>query len=820
MVEGFGPIDAAIVAVGEAPGATEAEIGRPFVGASGNLWNVILDEVGIKRPEIRIENLCEERPPHNKIEALSSEVLAKWVRDLRNRIADLKGKHVIVPMGNYACFALTGKGKVKAGLRKALGEAVNATEAEKKAGITKLRGSIYQYTDINGAGCKVIPTIHPAWYLHGNMKRLRRAYVDWGRIKKEATSHRIVRRPRKYLIDPAPHEIEQYIQFIAANPQVPLSIDIETWGNTLSCVGFAHSPDYSITITTVSKEQREKVFPYIKWLCETQNPKILQNGLYDTYWLKSYGIRLNNWVWDTMAMHHAFDPTDEHALDYLCSIYIEDYRYWKDEAKDAEEIKKYATDLSSLWTYNGMDCCYTHELFNHLYGELEQRGLVTFYNQHYVEMFQPLLAMMTHGVQVNVKGQKEWCKKLLLECAELRQGLKEIAGEDLYAVKDFSPKKLMRFFYETLNLPKRFNRKTRKPSLDAKALGFLINKYDKAREPGKLLLDHRSKAKMASFMKGAWDKDGKIRCSYKFTTEAGRLKSAKNPMRKGYNLQNPDRRIRDTFLPDKGTVFIRIDMSQIEDRIVKMYTRQPKMVELANRHPSEYDAHTHNATMIFKIPESEVDYDRRYFAKKVVHGSQRALGANGLSEALLKEGYVKAPKQCQVMIDSYFREFPEILEHYFPFIRQLIMKYRSLTNTWGRVINFKYDQLDADLYRRGYSWPPQSECADLLNQWGIVPAYKYVVERGLETRLNMQIHDEVAASCPPSEAYDYAMFVVKSLEQPRWYFGNKLVVPAEVTIGKSWKDSRFEFKRMPSRKEFDEVVYSVYDEVMKGENNG
>jgi len=813
MVSGFGPENARIIVVGEAPGRTEEKIGKPFVGASGNLWNVVLQKVGLFRPEIRVENLCEVRPPGNKIEAIPSEKLALWVKDLRRRIDSFKGANVVVPMGNYACFALTGKGKVKAGIRKALGEDIKVTAAEKKAGITKLRGSIYRYRTSEERELKVIPTIHPAWYLHGNMKKLRRAYIDWERIKKESASPYIYRRDRRHLIDPTEYEIQQYCGFIKANPQFPLAIDIETWGNTLSCVGFAHSPDYSITITTTIKEQRERYLPYIKWLCETPNEKILQNGLYDTYWLKPFGIELKNWFWDTMAMHHALDPSDEHALDYLCSIYIRDYRYWKDEAKDAEEIRKYATDLSSLWTYNGMDCCYTHELFSCLLQELENNGFLEFYKQHYLEMFQPLLAMMSHGVRVDVQGQKKWCKKLLEECYRVRKELRSLAGEELYAKKDFSPVKLKRFFYETLKLPKQFNRKTRSISLDEKALKKLINKYERAKKPGKLLLEHRKKAKMASFMKGAWDKDGRIRCSYKFTTESGRLKSAKNPKRKGYNLQNPDRRIRGTFLADEGCVFIRIDMSQIEDRVVKMYTRQPKMVELANRHPSEYDAHTHNASKIFGISEEEVDYDRRYFGKKVVHGSQRALGANGLSEALLKEGYFKTPKQCQAMIDAYFKEFPEIYDHYFPFIRKLMMKYRSLTNTWGRVIHFKYDQFDNALYRRGYSWPPQSECADLLNQWGIIPAYKYVVQNRLRTRLNMQIHDEVAASCPPEEAYDYTMFVVKSLEQPRYYFGNKLVVPAEVTIGKDWKDSEHEFKKMPSRKEFEEVVYSVLERV-------
>jgi hypothetical protein len=82
----------------------------------------------------------------------------------------------------------------------------------------------------------------------------------------------------------------------------------------------------------------------------------------------------------------------------------------------------------------------------------------------------------------------------------------------------------------------------------------------------------------------------------------------------------------------------------------------------------------------------------------------------------------------------------------------------------------------------------------------------------MRSRLNLQVHDELIVSAPPEEAYTVAAFLVGMLEQPRYYFGNKLIVPACITVAKSWKDSRFEFKRLPTEKKFNEAVYAVLEE--------
>jgi hypothetical protein len=111
--------------------------------------------------------------------------------------------------------------------------------------------------------------------------------------------------------------------------------------------------------------------------------------------------------------------------------------------------------------------------------------------------------------------------------------------------KDFSKDKLLEFFYGTLNLPKQHKLRKVKGggrkkgvSLDEDAIRKLMYKHTRAIEPGGLLLQYRGKKKELDYLKGAYDKDGRVRCTYKLLTNAGRLSSSKNPMRSGMNLQN------------------------------------------------------------------------------------------------------------------------------------------------------------------------------------------------------------------------------------------------------------------------------------------
>jgi uracil-DNA glycosylase family 4 len=216
LIKGNGPTNARIIGIGEAPAYYEQIHGIPFAGPSGYKLNSWLDKAGLDRRYIRIDNVCQYRAPGDDIENLNPDYLAVCMRHLHERIACLEDPYVLVPMGNYATYALTGKGKVKAAVRKAFGEEIKASKAEKKAGITKLRGSIYSYVDLNGRSMKVIPTVHPAFLLHGmNSKWEKRCVGDWKRIREESQFREVIDIGRHCITNPQQHEIMEFVNLVS-----------------------------------------------------------------------------------------------------------------------------------------------------------------------------------------------------------------------------------------------------------------------------------------------------------------------------------------------------------------------------------------------------------------------------------------------------------------------------------------------------------------------------------------------------------------------------------------------------------------------------
>lgn len=259
-----------------------------------------------------------------------------------------------------------------------------------------------------------------------------------------------------------------------------------------------------------------------------------------------------------------------------------------------------------------------------------------------------------------------------------------------------------------------------------------------------------------------------------------------------------------------------VSNSQIEDRICKMYCSSKRMVELANRRPEEYDAHTDNATMIFGKLGCEITKDERYLGKRTTHGAQRGLRGHRLSENISKDTkgtLFVHPKKCDKMLDAYLEKMFEIPEIYFPFVRQTIRDVGILTTSWGRRIDLRDRFINDDLYREGYSFFMQAEAADWTNQYGFIPGTVWMTCR-YGRPLNAQAHDEVIASIPFQDLWDYSTFIIGAFEQSREIpagSGNWLTVPAELSVGRSWGDKEaVEFKSLPRKRD------DFYDLLWKG----
>lgn len=325
-----------IMLVGETWGVEEEKEGKPFVGTSGFILNGMLKIVGINRSDCYITNVFNLRPkPSNdvtnlcgsKAEAipgLPALIRGKYVRkefagELDRLFDEIKREqpNVIVAFGATAAWALL-----------------------QSSGIRAIRGSVAgtpsNVSQHLGRTFKVLPTYHPAavareWTLRPIVIN------DLDKAKRESESPEVNRPSRSVWIEPTLADLQLFEDQYVKNAS-HLSIDIETKGDQITCIGFAPDPSVAIVIPFYAVGypgsnywpdlQSELIaWNFVRRWC--QKPSIFQNGLYDIHFLwRRYGIAVPNAVDDCMLMHHAFQPELEKGLGFLASIYT-DEASWK-----------------------------------------------------------------------------------------------------------------------------------------------------------------------------------------------------------------------------------------------------------------------------------------------------------------------------------------------------------------------------------------------------------------------------------------------------------------------------------------------------------
>lgn len=857
-----GKLSARLVLIGEAGGQHEAAQLKPFVGPSG--WR--LDEwwraVGLDRRDFYMTNVYPFQLVRNDLKTVPAAELAHWTDALHDRLAALEGPVVIVPTGNTALRALTGK-----------------------ANIMKHRGSVYAYEDRRGRTIKVIPTIHPAATFR-TPEWERRCRRDWERIAGDAAFPELRTPVREHFIRPTLHDVESFVR--DAEAADALAVDIETPGRDgrITCIGFAATANFSLTVPTTlsywqTVERLTQVWALIRRLCAGPAEKVLQQFQFDAFNLLDEGVRLANLRWCTLAMSHCRDSTESHGLAYQASVYTRE-PYWKDDVKDVDgEGPERIPSMDDWWRYNGKDACVTRELLDVHHAALGRDGRLPFYERHYRSLFGPLLEMMRHGIAMDGPTSVAAKVALLQECAGLRSQLCALAGVPLHRTTKLSKKevaagkqpglsskKLQVWLYQTLRVPEQRSRQTGRATADEVALKKLMQRYGqrpledmteaeralavqaaladgpKAQpkgavsvETGRMLtavgvrvLRHREQTKVAEFLDArALDPDSRLRASFKFTTATGRLASDKNPRGTGRNVQNIARAVRHAFIPDPGCVFLEVDMSQGEDRIVKMLlsrfaataARRDELLWRARAKPWENDEHLRAASALFK--QDYADLQARYarkeplvrqwrdLGKRTRHGASYDEGAQTLADVALKEmDLALTAAEASVCLQTIKDADPE-LALWHGDVRQRVLRDRCLVTGWGRMLLYDYVRLDDDAYRQGYAFEPQSTLVDLVNQYGLVPLRTWRREQGLldVVKPHVQGHDSILLSTPPQHAYAVLDFLWKSLERPRAYGAEPLTVPVTAKLGMNWsfaEGAGHEFQAKPGEEEVREVL--------------
>lgn len=335
-----------ILILGEAWGREEEKEGRPFVGASGWLLDSLLSETGISRAECYVTNVFNLRPHGNDVKELCGPktsgipgtpalikgkyVDVKYAPELRRLYDEInrENPNVIIALGATAAWALLGT-----------------------TGIKTIRGATARSSSPALCGTrlarsyKVLPTYHPAAILRDwTLRPIVRA--DLNKAYRNRGSAEITRTEREIWIEPTLGDLLDFERYILASSR--LSIDIETKGDQITCIGFATDPWRAIVIPFYCEGKADKnywptraqeiqAWKIVKRWCK--RPAVFQNGLYDMYRLwKTYGIACNS-TDDTMLCHHAMQPEMEKGLGFLGSVYTDEIA-WKPMGKSESNKKE------------------------------------------------------------------------------------------------------------------------------------------------------------------------------------------------------------------------------------------------------------------------------------------------------------------------------------------------------------------------------------------------------------------------------------------------------------------------------------------------
>ncbi len=415
-----------------------------------------------------------------------------------------------------------------------------------------------------------------------------------------------------------------------------------------------------------------------------------------------------------------------------------------------------------------------------LRSDVEQAGLVSLYEEMDLPLVPVLARMEQAGVKIDTAALSQMSGELEHEIVAKAKEIYEVAGTEFNVG---SPKQLGDVLFNRLNLPKpvKYGR-GRTISTAVDVLEELAENHPIARK----VLDYRQLTKLKSTYVDALPAlihpaTGRLHTTFGQTgTATGRLSSA-NP-----NLQNIPirtelgRGIRAAFIAEPGHVLLTADYSQIELRLLAHFSRDPLLVEAYRRGD---DIHTLTASQVFGVPPLMVTPDHRRQAKVVNFGIVYGLSAFGLSQQLGIE-----PGEAKQFIAAYFEKYKGVRA----FIDKTLEEARrdlKVKTLFGRVrpipdINSKNANQRGFAERTAVNTPLQGTAADLI-KIAMIRIDAVLRERGLKSRMTLQVHDELVFEVPENEVEAMQPLVREHMET-----AHALIVPLQVDmgVGANWRD--------------------------------
>jgi DNA polymerase-1 len=499
-------------------------------------------------------------------------------------------------------------------------------------------------------------------------------------------------------------------------------------------------------------------------LTSATTPKSIHDYKAAIHALDSQGIHLQGVQHDPMLYSYLLDPT--YASHRLADV----------------ALRRLNLKLSQLQTNNALAeaADVTGRLANALREDVKQAGLTKLYQEMDLPLVPVLARMEQAGVKIDTAALAKMSSELEREIAIQARDIYELAGCEFNVG---SPKQLGDVLFNRLNLPKPVKYgKGRTISTAVDVLETLAEEHPIARK----VLDYRQLTKLKSTYVDTLPalinpSTGRLHTTFGQTgTATGRLSSA-NP-----NLQNIPirtelgRGIRAAFIAEPGHVLLTADYSQIELRLLAHFSRDPLLVEAYRRGD---DIHTLTASQVFGVPPLMVTPDHRRAAKVVNFGIVYGLSPFGLSQQLGIE-----PAEAKLFIANYFEKYKGVRA----FIDKTLEEARrdlKVRTLHGRIrpipdINSKNANQRGFAERTAVNTPLQGTAADLIKV-AMIRIDAALQERGLKSRMMLQVHDELVFEVKEKEVETMQSLVREHMEKV-----HTLAVPllVEMEVGPNWRD--------------------------------
>lgn len=510
--------------------------------------------------------------------------------------------------------------------------------------------------------------------------------------------------------------------------------------------------------------------------------KVCQNGKYDIAVLRTHGIEVKNFFFDTMLASYVIDPDQKHGMDSLAEKYL---NYTPIPLSDLIGAKKeaskiYEVDLEKLTNYAAEDADITFRLYELFKKELKKENLEKVAYEIEFPLVEVLEDMERNGISVDKKSLGAFSKDLQILLDNYTKEIFKLAEEEFNIN---STQQLQKILFEKLKLQKTKKTKTGF-STDARSLESLKGEH----EIIDIILNYRQVAKLKSTYADSLPKlinpkTGRVHTTFNQTVAStGRLSSL-DP-----NLQNIPIRtelgkeIRKAFVPrDKDHVIFSADYSQIELRIMASICSDKNLMEAFKNNE---DIHRRTAALVFMVDPNDVTADMRRKAKEVNFGILYGIGPFGLKNRLgITQNHAKE------IIDTYFGTFKNVkkfMDDSVKFAQEkgyaetLLGRRRYLRNinSSNRVVK-QFEE------RVAINMPIQGTAADMI-KLAMINIHRELIKQKFNSKMVLQVHDELLFDAQKDEIDDLIPLVKKLMEEA---LPLQVPVVVDTGVGDNWLDA-------------------------------